>query len=249
MSIVMTYKTQWIFLVLVVIALQADVFAQTRLRCEKDFPTKLQVDALTSCNQETFSNKLQPGMSTFDATITHLIMRHNNMGGSVINFPNHSKVVYRSANLAGSPLCLQELHQIRKVNTIINLSTSIIGHQSQQTLLEESLFESLGGDAYVQIFNIKFNPQTKITKAYYHNVAKVIHYINDAQGNVLIHCVIGGHSAGVVFGVMQKCYNKIPIDLIKKSTMCHLGQPQTPYLHDMSNLAIKIIEDYPCEIL
>ncbi len=245
----MPYKIQWISLVLFVISLQAQAFAPVGLRCENGFPKKLQVDALTSCNQETISTKLQPGMPSFDATLTDLILRHNNIGGSVVNFPNQSKVVYRSANLGGSPLCLQELHQIRKVDTIFNLSNSPIGHQSQQTMLEENLFESLGGDAYVKIFNIALQPQSKITKEYYLNVAKVIHYINDAQGNVLIHCLAGEHVTGVIFGVMQKCYNQIPIEFVKKNTRCHFGQAQTQYMHDMANLAIKIIEDYPCAIL
>lgn len=241
----MSYKIQWKHLVFFVISLQA----QAGLRCENAFPTKLQVEALTFCNQETISTKLQPGMPAFDATITNLILKHNNIGGSVVNFPNQSKVVYRSANLGGSPLCLQELHQIGKVGTIVNITNSSIGHQEQQTMLEESLFESLGGDAYMHIFNIGFNPQTNLTNEYYQNVAKVIHYINDAQGNVLIHCLAGEHITGVVFGVMQKCYNKIPIELVKKTTMCHLGDAHTPYMHDMENLTIKIIENFPCAIL
>ena len=77
-------------------------------------------------------------------------------------------------------------------------------------------------------------------------ITTILRYIQAQEGNVLIHCLAGQHLTGVIFGVLQKCYNKLPLTVIKKNAECHMGVPLSRYAQKAHDKTLALIDAFPC---
>ena len=217
-------------------------------------PQVFQVPALESCNQNIVY--VPPDVESkyntpyFDVYITDQALKNNNMGAMVLHLPNQEKkIIYRSASLAGSPFCLYELYSKRQVTTIINLIDRTIGHAQFLKALEEDEFRSIGGEWYVQVFHYGVEPGTTVDAQFFAVITDIIKQIIHAKGDVLIHCLSGEHDTGVIFAILQKCYNKIPIKIIKTNALCHIGPMEYQYQRESYKIVSQVIDEYPCNLL
>ena len=254
MELRMYHKLNYIITCLFCMLFAANATAEV-LHCEAMLPKTLQIPAIDQCNQKIVyvpqSEEKYYNTPLFDANLTEMVLKNNNFGASIFFLPNHEKkIVYRSANLAGSPLCLYTLVNKYHVKTIINLISTETGHGPQLKILEESLFQTIGGQNYIHILNYQVTPGiTIINDNLFQNITNIIKQIINTDGDVLVHCLAGAHDTGTVFGIMQKCYNKLPIDMIKKNAACHMGSQNYSYQKKVFDLVSQIIDQYPCSLL
>ena len=229
------------------------VHSEHYFTCEKVFPLKLQVESLKYCTQTpgVIINHGEKKTLNLNFSLSSMIHKHQNTGASIINFPNNNtKIVYRSANLGMSPLCIKELHDQRDVETIIKLYSGLFGYSPQLSALEMRVFQNVGGKTYMQILDYEVDhlEQNQI-EGLNKQIAEIISYIRYSKGNVLIHCLVGEHDTGVIFGVLQKCYNHLPLEMIEKETVCHISDSSTPYEVNTRKNIFNIIKQYPCDLL
>lgn len=81
-------------------------------------------------------------------------------------------------------------------------------------------------------------------------VADIIHEVEGQKsdsGAVYIHCYGGHHRTGAVYGVMQKCFGKMPVDDIINEYKCHIGyeSEQKPGGYHADNETL--IREFPCD--
>jgi len=189
----------------------------------------------------------------FEELFAEHVQKFNNISGSVIHFPKGEKHVYRSAMLAYSPDTIKELMKERGVSSIFHLSNTDIVDQVAWTEKEKSLFREFGGvdENYHHImgFSYKnaFEDSEELLKVR-KKVADIIHLIEGKPGNVLIHCLGGEHKTGLIFEIMQKCYNFVPMDNIIERYKCHTAYDVVnPTGYKQAN--VDFIASYPCEML
>ncbi len=82
------------------------------------------------------------------------------------------------------------------------------------------------------------------------SVASIIYEIEGSPaepGAVYIHCYGGHHRTGAVYGVMQKCIGKMPVEAVIDEYKCHIGwkSEQSPGGYHVDN--VQLIRDFPCE--
>jgi hypothetical protein len=82
------------------------------------------------------------------------------------------------------------------------------------------------------------------------SVASIIREIEGnpkEPGAVYIHCYGGHHRTGAVWGVLQKCMGKMPVEDILAEYKCHIGfeSPEKPGGYHADNEAL--IREFPCE--
>lgn len=227
-------------------------FSDNTLLCEGVFPASSQVKALQYCNQPIadMDNSLNATGKDFDLALAMRVLTHNNIGASVFSLgPTLQKTIYRSANLAQSPTCLDELVKQRKVTTIINLYSGTFANAQTLNALEQNEFQSAGGESYVSINNFMVDAKRMTMNELNQRIASIIKFIVNSNDNVLIHCLVGENDTGVIFGVLQKCYNKRPMQEISHNASCHMGRYSTAYEAKAYQNVIHIIDQYPCDLL
>ncbi|RUR08911.1 hypothetical protein [Legionella sp. km772] len=247
-------RTLVIHALCLLLSLPAFANSSNSFRCEAMLPQEFQVPSLKYCNQKIVyipaSVEDKYNSPYFDVYMTDQVLKNNNMGAMVVNLPNkQKKIVYRSASLAGSPFCLNELVSKRQVNTIVNLIARPIAHAQFLQALEEDEFRSIGGASYFHVLNYGVTPDTIVNAQFFQLITTIIKQILHTKGDVLIHCVSGEHDTGIIFAILQKCYNKIPVDIIKKSTLCHIGPQVYSYQKASYNILSQVIDEYPCSLL
>lgn len=154
---------------------------------------------------------------------------------------------YRSANLGGSPACLRQVAVTEKVLTIVNLNNEDIGNNLVLSSKEERQFSSYGGEVYVHLLNMPLYAQTNPSSTY-KQISQVIRVIQDVDGPVLIHCILGSHDTGAIFGIMQKCFNHQSISEVLAETRCHATLTSSKLVTDLANIEA-IIKNFPCDLL
>ncbi len=234
---------RWCLLMMCSVSIYAAPFL-----CEQNFPHTLQLDALENCDQNplTLNTDLNVDSPEFDNLLADSALSHNNLGGAIINFTqNLRKSVYRSAVLSASPLCLQELVKKRHVSTIINLYEQAHSYKDELILLEQKIFQANGGEHYVRILNLRID-KLENHASFHKKITTVLKYIQADEGNVLVHCLAGEHLTGVVFGVLQKCYNKLPINVIEENAECHMGKSLNSYTKKSHDDTLTLIKEFPC---
>jgi hypothetical protein len=189
----------------------------------------------------------------FEELFKQHVAEYNNLSGSIIHFPSGTKHVYRSAMLAYSPETLKELMKERAVTTVFHLSNKKTVNQKAWTNKEKEHFFSLGGkpENYIHIldFDYIFNDEDELIGGQ-KKVAEIIQQIEKSEGNVLIHCLGGEHKTELIFEVMQKCYNHVPMENIIARYKCHTAwstDPATKSGYKQNN--VDFIQEYPSELL
>lgn len=233
-------------------------FSPKRMSCSDTIPKAFRVDPLKSARDYTvynaeLSKAYAENRILFESLMKLHVTNYANLSGSRIEFPVSSKVIYRSSMLAFSPHVINELVNTRNVQSILHLSNSKMVDQEYWTSSEKVAFHKSGGnlDNYVHILGFDYNYKRESElQEVRSKVAEIIRKIEMMPGNVLIHCLGGEHRTELVFEVLQKCYNKIPMSNILKRYLCHTGSPngeQKSNGYKQEN--IDFIKFFPCEIL
>ena len=219
-------------------------------KCEAALPEQLQVSMeIPDCTQTV--GPISPQAEPYTTTRTWFyknVARRNNLGASWFSFPDGSKrIIFRSANLGGSPTCLKNLVSQGKIISLINLYNGTLADALKMTAIEKKKFYADAGKNYHSVLNFSV-AKGIVNENFYNQIAGIVKTITNNQGNILIHCLIGAHDTGVIFGVMQKCYNKVEMPAIIKDTQCHAP---TASAVDRQFLAktISIIKNFPCALL
>jgi len=186
----------------------------------------------------------------FHKFLIQTVQDNNNIGSEYFNFSDGKKVVYRSAILNKSPLCLTDLVKYKNVKTIINLYDGPFLDEETYPYEESQIFKKAGGEVYSQMMDFTDHYKNEIDeKQVDTNITNIVKLINSSPGNVLIHCVGGWHRTGVVFGVLQKCINKQPIseviDTYKKHTQWESKSKEGVYVH----ADVQLISNFNCNNL
>lgn len=219
--------------------------------CEKNFSDSLQVEQVTACNS-AYVGGILPAKTidkrNFNNQLYNQVLHKNNVGGIKIKLPNKSsKVVYRSSYLVGAPICLSNLQKLG-VNTIVNLYSGKLGYAKKLAPLEQKMSKVNNIKNYIHIQGYGFDDLKLTSKKLNLKIASIIKQIVTVKGNVLIHCYTGEHDTGIIFGVLNKCYNKQSLSSIDKDTMCHMGD-RTNYQQVTYKRVIDIVKQFPCELL
>ncbi|MFK7974345.1 MAG: hypothetical protein AB8B66_05745 [Rickettsiaceae bacterium] len=181
---------------------------------------------------------------------------HNNVDGSRFDFPNGPKDVYRSAVLHSSIPCLKELVQNRGVRHIVHFEIPFLGDnkfkgelwQDTEKRYFEQLAENLGDITYTNITEYDYKNESPGTIV--KRVAEIIRKIQALDdGAILIHCLGGEHKTGIVYGVMQKCINNVPISIIESEYKCHTAWRSDSKPGGYKRENIDVIRNFPCSIL
>ncbi|WP_133128803.1 tyrosine-protein phosphatase [Legionella nagasakiensis] len=242
-----------IFLFIARIFLGEYVFAE-KFQCEKVFDPNLQLEQVSSCDSsyedEVYDNlfKLKKTDKVgFDNKLFFIVMKTNNLGGVKVLFPGNHKLVYRSAYLAGSPMCIQSLSK-SGIKTVINLYSGKVGYAEHLYPLESTIFKANGVQEYIQINHYMVDASHQSPDKLNPKITEIIKRIAMAKGNVLIHCYSGEHDTGVIFGVLNKCFNHQSLKSIEEDTKCHMGF-QSAYEKITYHRVMDIIRQFPCKLL
>lgn len=212
-------------------------------QCERVFPKDLQVEQIASCN----SSYAMGTKRNQDNELLQRIIKNNNLGGITINFPhNGKKIVYRSAYLAASPMCIAELSK-SGVTTVVNLYSGKLAYAPQMLPLEQAIFKRNGTKKYIQIDGFMVNSSTALAELNAKMVT-IMKLIEKAKGNVLIHCDSGEHDTGVVFAVLNKCFNRQLLKPLEENAACHMDST-TQYGRRTYKRLQEIVKQFPCELL
>ena len=180
------------------------------------------------------------------------IAKYSNTSGSIVNFKNSPKEVYRSAILSENLALLSELVKERNVKSIVVLTNSKIFNIAPLINKEREFFMVLGGKQFNHIldFDCDFdhNNSNEVQKAQV-KVAAIIKLIAASQDNILIHCLGGEHRSEVVFEIMQRCINKLDMDNITQRYKCHTGWESKTAIGNYRQENLDFIRDFPCELL
>lgn len=180
------------------------------------------------------------------------VAKYSNISGSIINFKDSPKKIYRSAILSENIALLSELVKKKDVKSIVVLTNSKIFDITPLIKKEREFFSVLGGKQFNHILNFDcdfdFQDSNEVQKAQA-KVTSIIKLIANTEGNVLIHCLGGEHRSEVVFEVMQRCLNKLDMDNIIERYKCHTGWENESSIGNFRQENIDFIRDFPCELL
>ena len=211
----------------------------------------------TSCNgikelpQKQIGYYYQHDFEKFKEFNLKITEENNNIGGGVFNFLSGKKVVYRSSILNENPKCLEELTKEKGVETVIYLYFGNYIDEKEIPYQEEIMFKKFGGKFYINTLNFDdfMTQEPKDSSSRNKLMASIIKYIEASPGNVLIHCLGGMHRTGLIYGILQKCVQKTPMNEIIKTYNKHVGYKNADNPGTYSKYDIQSIEDYPCDDL
>ncbi|MGY6214214.1 hypothetical protein ACW73L_03540 [Methylolobus aquaticus] len=187
--------------------------------------------------------------AAFRAALTDFVTRHNNLGSTVIRFPRGPKTVFRSSLLARNPACLEQLVKRHGVRTIVNLYSGDLIAEGALAAEEADAFTRFGGLSYIRILGLSDYPTpTESIADIKARIASAIELIRAAPGNVLVHCVGGIHRTGEVYGVLQKCFNRVPVETIRREYVYHAGGA-TEGNPEYRGVDVDIIRSFDCRRL
>jgi len=224
-------------------------------RCEKMFEKKnqLQIPSDFACNtQAAHGDNLRLLFNTnkplFAKKLLTLVKLDNNIGGIQLNGSN--KILLRSAILTYSPQCLFQIKQQYHIDNIVNLYYGQLVDLSKQIEQEKKLFKKSGGDQYINILNFSYKTQEYKSRAEMNtHIAKITNTVLSLPGNTLIHCLIGSHRTGIIFGVIQKCVNHAPLNEIIDNYKCHVGWKSNAHPGAYHQENIDVIKEFPCDLI
>ena len=180
------------------------------------------------------------------------VAKYSNISGSIINFKEKPKKIYRSAILSENLALLSELVKERNVESIVILTNSKIFNIDPMINKEREFFSVLGGKQFNHVLNFHcdfdFKDKEQVQEAR-NKVASIVKLIQNSEGDVLIHCLGGEHRSEVVFEVMQMCFNRSNMDDITKRYKCHTGWESDTSIGNYRKENLDFIRDFPREVL
>lgn len=180
------------------------------------------------------------------------VAKYSNISGSIINFKEKPKKIYRSAILSENLSLLSELVKKRNVKSIVVLTNSKIFDIMPMINKEREFFSVLGGRQFNHVLDFNcdfdFGNKNEVEEAR-GKVRSIIKLIENSEGDVLIHCLGGEHRSEVVFEVMQRCFNKVDMENITQRYKCHTGWESENSIGNYRKENLDFIRDFPCEIL
>jgi len=177
--------------------------------------------------------------------------QNNNIGGSIFNFPQGKKVVYRSSILNANPKCLKELAVNKRVETIIYLYNGNYIDEKTIPDQERQMFAKDGGQIYIDTLNFDDFMSYPAKNSEKRNLlmASIIKLIAASPGNVLIHCLGGMHRTGLIYGILQKCIQKLPLDKVIDTYSKHVGYKNKKDIGTYSKYDVQTLTNYSCSLL
>jgi len=229
--------------------------AAETFKCSRQTPARFQLEKPSVCDDRVIWRYDMEEMAKKDHALFEKEVESNarltsNMGGAKFTFPSGvEKKVFRSSFMAGKKECLAHLIKKEEVHTMMNYYQGSLKSGEPLSSEEKDLFSELGGKLYVRSLNYQYDFKKMPKEKIMDKVAEIIRTIEYAPGNVLIHCYGGIHRTGVVFGVMQKCLNKIPVEDVLNEYKCHVAwEDETkPGGYEIDNEVV--IREFPCERL
>ena len=213
----------------------------------------------TCTTTREFDQALSKAFSNKDKERTKLIFeilnaRSNNVGVARVNFPSGSKNVYRSAILMTSIPCLYDLIKKCGIKHIIDISSPLSYNTKPWIDKEKQYFYHLvttpENSQYIQIDDLNYKYTNNIgKKSAFKKVAEIVRQIESLEGSVLIHCLGGEHKTGIVFGVMQKCFNNASLNKVVQEYKKHAAWMSKDVPGGFKQENIDFIKDYPCEMI
>jgi len=118
------------------------------------------------------------------------------------------------------------------------------------TSKEQKIFKKVGGTFYVHSLGFSDRPwKYADKKLLYNHITLIVKLIKNTSGNILIHCLGGMHRTGVIFAVIQKCYNQISLEKLTENYKCHVDWKNETDQGKYYPWDIETIKDFPCEML
>ena len=245
-----------IILLITSLSFLSPVYGSETFRCSKFTPEEYRLEKPSACDDTVIWRYDLPELrkkdpNLFEKQVSDNVRETSNMGGAKFRFPSgREKSVYRSSFMAGKKECLSRLVNDNRVLSIFSYYSGSL-KESSKTLSDEErrTFADLGGKFYHQPLNYEDDFKKSSKEGVFEKVTEIIKAIDHAPGNVLIHCYGGINRTGVLFGVMQKCLNKIPIEDVLNEYKCHTGWESEERVggYEIDNeIAIR---EYPCEKL
>tara|TARA_B110000503_G_C7169209_1_gene423458 strand:- start:4633 stop:5361 length:729 start_codon:yes stop_codon:yes gene_type:complete len=180
------------------------------------------------------------------------VAKYSNISGSIVNFKDSPKKIYRSAILSENLALLSILVKEKNVKSIVVLTNSKIFDIAPMINKEREFFSVLGGKQFNHVLNFHcdfdFNDKKEV-KEVQGKIVSIIKLIQNSEGNVLIHCLGGEHRSEVVFEIMQRCFNKLDMDNITQRYKCHTGWKSESLIGNFRKENLEFIRDFPCDLL
>jgi hypothetical protein len=236
-------------------AVYSKITGTATFTCSNRAPERVRVPKIRECDDTVYwdysvaaSRDTDPVL--FEKTIVAELTEHQNMGGARFRFPSGvEKTVYRGSFLTANLACLEGLVKERNVRSVVDLYRGELQSHLVLAEQEELSFESFGGRSYLQILNYTYRLKNQTKEALFQSVAEIIRLIEAAPGDVMIHCFGGMHRTGVVFGTMQKCLNRVPIDQVLDEYRCHTDWKSADRPGGASQDNETALREFPCELL
>lgn len=241
-------------ILILAVFLGAQLYAVESFRCAKNTPVDLQLPRVKECNELNFWGDLEPIRQTdverFIQLVTEQVTQNNNFSGAKFTFPSGvTKDVYRSSMLSENEACINTLAKERGVESIVYLYSGSIKTHTGLSDKERVVFKKAGGKQYVHILNYDYKFDEAKKEDIVAKVKEIVLAIQNAPGNVLVHCFGGMHRTGLVFAVMQKCLNKLPIESVLNEYKCHVAWESELRPGGYSKDNEEVIRDFECKIL
>lgn len=245
-----------LFFIIVSFVLINPSYGAETFQCSRKIPEKFHLEKPAPCDDIVTWHYDLPEASdkssdkAFESKVMGNVRETSNMGGAAFTFPSGvKKNVYRSSFLSGKEECLSYLVKEAKVYSIINYYQGTLKSADSLSEEERGMFASLGGKVYIRPLNYQYKFNKLPKEEVFDKVAEIIKLVEHAPGNVLVHCYGGIHRTGVVFGVMQKCLNKIPVEDVLNEYRCHAAwedEKRPGGANQENEIAIR---EFPCEKL
>jgi hypothetical protein len=223
--------------------------------CSNRAPEQVRVPKASGCDDTVYwdyglaeSRASDPAL--FEKTIVAELTEHQNMGGARFRFPSGiEKSVYRGSFLTANLACLDGLVKERNVRSVVNLYRGELQSHLELAEKEAQAFESFGGRAYIQVLNYNYSMEHQTREDLFQRIAEIARIVEAAPGDVMIHCFGGMHRTGVLFGVLQKCLNRVPVEQVLDEYRCHADWKSAERPGGAREENETVLREFPCELL
>lgn len=200
-------------------------------------------------------------------------MNHHNLGVMALRGQStvdsqgraHPLLIFRSGLIVGeggSSRCFRTLIEEGRVRHVFNLYTGTFPF-SDLIAAEKQLASQLGA-TYLDANDTSAGNWRHLVeeeKDYRKNIATAMQRLADLtrsilrpenkppRGNIYFHCGGGMHRSGMVFGLLRRCINRDPPEVIEAEYKRHTGwiSPRSPGGFEPLNL--QLIRDFDCSLL
>lgn len=152
------------------------------------------------------------------------------------------KKIYRGSFLTYHPTCIKTIVENSKELTLVNIYSGTVPIASDLAELERKQLKLFGVENYLYF-------QSFHTNASDADLATFIKTIFSLPGDIYIHCFGGIHRTGLVFGIIQKCLNEAPEDLVIQEYRCHAGYESPSQPGSARKFDENRIKDFDCTLL